>query len=394
MQSKFYPGAAGFAAAAVLAVALGALVRSSRVHAQEPAALDPNLSGGNYKGGPMDKVLLKDYKPDSSLVVPEHHPAKAKYPAIDVHSHVYAQTPAEVAEWVKTMDEAGVETTVILTGATGERFDRLVDLYLKPYPKRFILFAGIDISNYDAPDYPERAARELERCYRQGARGVGELTDKGSGLGGFTGFGTKKAPPPGQRLHIDDPRLDFFWKKCAELKIPASLHVADHPSAWRPPDEHQERSPLFQRFNQYGQDVDSCEKLIERRNNVVARHPETTFIAVHLGNEGNHLAAFAKDLDQYPNLYSDISARGYEVGREPHTAARFLAKYRTRILYGTDQGRDKAMYQAWWRLFETEDEYIPGPNWWRLYGLNLPNQVLESLYRGNAKKILNWTPPF
>jgi len=367
-------------------------VRSPQAHAQSTASTDPNLSGGSYSGSAMDKVLVKDYQPDSSLVVEEHHPAKAKYPAIDVHSHVYAQTPAEVAAWVKTMDETGVETTVVLTGATGERFDKLVDLYVKPYPKRFILFAGVDISNHDAPDYPERAARELERCYRKGARGVGELTDKGTGFGGFTGFGDKKSVPANERLHVDDPRLDLFWKKCAELKIPASIHIADHPSAWRPPDAHQERSPVYQRFNQYGKDGDSYETLIERRNNVVAKHPETTFIAVHLGNEGNNLAKFAKDLDKYPNLYGDISARGYEVGREPFTAAKFLAKYRTRILYGTDQGRDKEMYQAWWRLFETQDEYIPGPSWWRLYGLNLPNQVLESLYRGNAKKILNWTP--
>src|SRR5687768_5374151 len=78
--------------------------------------------------GPMNKVLLKDYDPRSNLVVPEHHPAKAKFPVIDVHVHPSARTPEDVAKWVKAMDDAGVEMAVLMTGAVGEAFDRLVDL--------------------------------------------------------------------------------------------------------------------------------------------------------------------------------------------------------------------------------------------------------------------------
>lgn len=343
---------------------------------------------------PMDSVLLKDYQPDSSLVVPQTLVPKARYPVIDVHSHVYANTPAEIAAWVRTMDETGVELTVILTGATGERFDRLVDLFLKPYPKRFQLFCGIDTTDFDAPDYAQRAARELERCYRKGARGVGEATDKGEGFGGFTGFGAPRPPRPrDKRLHPDDPRLDLFWRKTAELKIPVSLHIADHPSAWRPPDNHQERSPGFQRFNQYGKDIPSFQELMAIRDRFLDRHPEVTLIAVHFSNQGNDFASVAKALDRYPNLYVDLSARGYEIGRQPFTAPKFLAKYKDRVLFGTDQTQSKAMYQAWWRLLETRDEYIPGPSWWRLYGQGLPPDVLETIYNKNARKLLNGTPP-
>jgi len=49
------------------------------------------------------------------------------------------------------------------------------------------------------------------------------------------------------------------------------------------------------------------------------------------------------------------------------------------------------MYQGWWRPFETADEYIPGRGWWMLYGLELPDKILDHLYRTNAKKILNFT---
>src|ERR1700694_1269587 len=132
--------------------------------------------------GPMDSIALKDYAPRSSLIVATSNILKARYPVIDVHSHINAKTPEEVRDWIHTMDEVGVQMSIILTGATGEQFDKLVNLFLKPYPGRFQLYCGLDTRDIDKPDYPKRAAAELARCYRQGARGVGELTDKGTGL--------------------------------------------------------------------------------------------------------------------------------------------------------------------------------------------------------------------
>jgi predicted TIM-barrel fold metal-dependent hydrolase len=333
--------------------------------------------GVNAAPGSMDDVALKDYAPKPSLIVTETSVPKAKYPAVDVHAHVNARTPEQVRDWVRTMDETGIEMTVVLTGATGDAFDQLVDLYLKSYPARFQLFCGIDTRDIDKPDYPERAAAELARCYKRGARGVGELTDKGTGFGG--------------RLHPDDPRLDGFWDKCAELNIPANIHIADHPSCWKPLDVYQERTPDYQHFNLYGKNLPSWEELIAMRDHTLAKHPKTRFIACHLGNQGHDLASLTATLDRYPNLYVDLSARDYEVGRAPRTAARFLARYRNRVLFGTDMGREKSMYQAWWRLLESADEFMPGRVWWRYYGLELPAPVLESLYRGNARQVLNGT---
>ncbi len=337
------------------------------------------------KPGPMDAILLKDYAPESSVVASVTNVQKARFPVIDVHTHTSQsriKTAADVADWVRTMDEVGVETSVVFTGATGAEFDRQAALF-KPYGKRFQVWCGLEGGDVNAADWPARAARELERCYRQGARGIGELTDKGSGMQ----HGTL---PRAQRLHPDDPRLDAVWKKCAELKIPANVHIADHPSCWRPLGPNQERTPDFQHFNLHGKDVLSYEELLARRDRMLARHPGTTFIACHLGNQGNDLAALGKVLDSYPNLYLDISARDYEVGRQPRAAARFLARYQNRVLFGTDMERAPTMYRAWWRLLETADEYLQGRIWWRYYGLELPAPVLESLYRGNARRVLNW----
>jgi predicted TIM-barrel fold metal-dependent hydrolase len=334
--------------------------------------------------GPMDKILLKDYAPSSSVVTPVTFIPKAKYSAIDVHAHVVADTPEEVAEWVRTMNEVGIETSVVLTEATGTDFDRLVELYLKPYPGRFLLFCGMDTTDIDKPNYPARAVAELVRCYKKGARGVGEWTDKG------LGYNTDSALAPNKRVHPDEDRLDPFWEKCAELKMPVNIHIADHPSSWKPLDVYQERTPDYQHFSKYGNDGLSYEELLTVRNRMLSKHPKTTFIACHLANEGNDLGRLGKLLDMYPNLYLDISGRDYEIGRTPRAALKFFTKYTSRILFGTDMGREKRMYQAWWRLLESEDEFMVGRIWWRYYGLALPGPVLESLYYGNAKRILNW----
>ena len=337
------------------------------------------------KPGQMDAILVKDYAPRSSVITTETFLPKAKYPVIDCHVHVVGKTPEEVADWVKTMDEVGIETSVVLTGATGKNFDDLVELLPKKYPGRFLLYCGMDRTDIDKPDYSERAVAELVRCYNKGARGVGEITDKGTGLT------RDEALPRDRRMHPDDPRLDVFWEKCAELKMPVNLHIADHPSCWTPLDVYQERTPDYQHFNQFGKDVLSYDELIAVRNKTLARHPKTIFICCHLGNMGNDLEKLSLDLDKYSNLYLDTSARDYEMGRTPRSSSKFLTKYQDRIVFGTDQGREKSMYQIHWRLYETADEYIIGRVWWRYYGLELPSQVLESVYRGTARKLFNFT---
>jgi len=338
--------------------------------------------GVSAEPGPMDAIRVKDYAPRSSVVSRETHVPKAKYPVIDCHVHVVAKTPEEVADWVRTMDEVGMEKSIVLTGETGAAFDALVDSLPKAYPGRFLLYCGLDRTDIDKPDYSDRAVAELVRCHNNGARGVGELSDKGFGF-------TEDALPRDKRLHPDDPRLDAFWEKCAELKMPVNLHVADHPSCWTPLDVYQERTPDYQHFNQYGKDVPSYDELITIRNRTLESHPKTIFIACHLGNQGNDLEKLSLAMDKYPNLCLDTSARDYELGRTPRASAKFLTKYQNRILFGTDQSREKSMYQIHWRLFETDDEYIVGRVWWRYYGLELPGPVLESLYRGTAMKIFN-----
>ncbi len=63
-----------------------------------------------------------------------------------------------------------------------------------------------------------------------------------------------------------------------------------------------------------------------------------------------------------------------------------------RLLYGTDMGFDKSMYEVTFRILETADEHfyeIELFNYhWALYGLNLSDDVLKKIYYSNAQRLL------
>jgi uncharacterized protein len=332
-------------------------------------------------GQDPEKLLLKDYRPQSIFKIPQTHPQKAKYPAIDVHYHIIRGPSMEAAggtpaERLRVMDEVGIAKTIILTLATGQRFDAIVQEYGK-YPGRFELWCGLDYQNLGKP----AAVAELERCERMGARGVGEISDKGKGIGN-TG------------IHPDDPRMDAVWEKCADLKLPVNIHVADPIWGYQPMDNRNDGLMSAFKWRLDNQkDIVGFDGMINILERTVERHPRTTFIACHLANLDFDLARLGALLDKYPNLYADISAREHYLATIPRVAAAFINKYQDRILFGTDTGFSPDMYRLFFRILETSDDHfyahqIPPDLHWPLYGLGLSDTVLEKVYRGNALKIL------
>jgi predicted TIM-barrel fold metal-dependent hydrolase len=176
-----------------------------------------------------DQLLLKDYRPQSIFKVPVTKVDRARFPVIDVHSHPYVRTPSQVEQWIRNMDEVGVERSIVMVGATGKVFDDAVALYGK-YSDRFELWCGIDYAGFDQPGFTERAIAELERCHRVGAVGVGELSDKGRGLRGVRGN------TDGFSMHIDDPRMDPILERCADLGLPINIHVGEDMWMYEPID--------------------------------------------------------------------------------------------------------------------------------------------------------------
>jgi predicted TIM-barrel fold metal-dependent hydrolase len=341
------------------------------------------LCAATAQTGP-EQLLLKDYRPKSIYNLPQTRITKARYPAVDMHAHVYARNESEVDQWVRAMDEAGIAKAVVMTQATGKAFEEMVARFRK-YPGRFSLWCGLDLTGYDAPGFGPGAIAELERCRRAGAEGVGELGDKGKGL--FYG------EPKAWGLHLDDPRLAPLLDKCGELGLPVNIHVADPKWMYEPMDAHNDglmnayKWRLDNQTNALGHQA-----LIDTLERAAKKHPRTVFIACHFANCCYDLGKLGALFDRYPNLYADISARYAETATVPRFVAGFYRKYQDRLVYGTDMGRAPEMYRTTFRVLESADEHFYA--WdlfsyhWPLHGLALPDAVLKKVYRDNALRLL------
>jgi predicted TIM-barrel fold metal-dependent hydrolase len=337
------------------------------------------------KSESADLQLLKNYRPQSTYNIPKTEVKKARYPVIDVHSHSYVRSPQDVEKWVRIMDETGIEKSVILTQRTGAEFDSVLALY-SGHPDRFDVWCGFDYSGYNQAGFGPAAVAELERCYRKGAKGVGELGDKGKGL-----HYCRPQPAPG--MHPDDPRMDPLFQKCAELGLPVNIHIADPIWMYQKMDSTNDglMNALKWRLDDQPGIVDNpgMLKILEE---TVKKHPNTTFIACHFANQSHDLSKLGQLLDRYPNLFADISARFSETAPIPRFTANFYKKYQDRLLYGTDMGYVKTMYHTTFRILETNDEHFYDFDLfsyhWSLYGFGLDDQILKKVYRENALKIL------
>ena len=330
-----------------------------------------------------DHLLLKNYRPRAIYKIPVTTISKAKYPVIDMHSHPYAKTEEQIRQWVANMDDVGIQKTTILTKLTGSAFDQVFKMY-SVFPGRFELWCGFDFSKYDSPAFAASAIGELERCHRQGAKGVGELSDKGEGFSFGSGFA--------RGLHADDPRMDPIFEKCADLGMPINIHIAEPQWMYEPMDAQNDglmNAYIWRRDNK--KNILGHDALIASLEAAVRKHPRTTFIACHFANLETSLDELGKLLDTYPNLYADISARYGETAPIPRYMSVFYSRYNNKLLYGTDMGFEKQMYRNTFRILETLDEHFYDEEYgyhWPLSGFGLSNDILKRLYRENALQVL------
>lgn len=334
-----------------------------------------------------EELKLKDFRPVSIYKVPQTKVEKAKYPIIDFHSHDYPKSDIEVDAWVKTMDELNISKTLIFSYSTGARLDSIINKYSR-YKDKFEVWCGFDYTGYEKPGWQKHAVEELERCYKMGARGVGELGDKGLGE-------LYSKPTPGKGLHIDDPALKPLLEKCAELKMPISIHVAEDQWMYDKPDSTNDglMNSAKWHVDQTKQGLLNHDQLIKTLENAVKNNPKTTFIACHLANTNADMSMLGRLFDLYPNLYADIAARFGEFSPIPRYSKAFFEKYGNRLLYGTDMGPSRDMYQTTFRILESADEHFYNHRMfsyhWPLYGLHLNDETLRKIYGENGRKILS-----
>ncbi|HSG46548.1 MAG TPA: amidohydrolase family protein [Longimicrobiales bacterium] len=330
---------------------------------------------------------ITEYRPESTLVVPEHRVPRAKFPAVDFHGHPPTlDNPGAIREVVSAMDDLNLQVMVQARGSSGESLRRQIRAVRNAgYADRFVFFTTLDLRDV-GPGSGARIAAQLEADVAAGAVGIGEI-GKGFGLT------TRKAD--GTRLQMDDPELDIVWETAGRLGIPVFIHTGDPAEFFEPLDYTNERwleLAIFpsRRFNDRSL-YPPFDELMAERDRMLAKHPHTTWVLAHMSWYTQDLARLGALFDRFPNVHGELGAVLYDLGRQPRFARAFFEKYKDRILFGKDSFQPDE-YPYYWRVFETEDEYFDYYRdyhaFWKLYGMGLPDDVLRAIYYENALRLI------
>ena len=330
---------------------------------------------------------ILEYKPQSTLIVPEHEVPRAKFPAVDFHGHPPTlNNPGTIQSVVTAMDDLNLQVMVQARGSSGTALERQIQaVRAAGMQDRFVFFTTVDLRSI-SPGSGARIASQVEEDVTAGAVGIGEIGK---------GFGLLARKADGSRLRMDDPELDVVWQTAGRLGIPVFVHTGDPAEFFEPLDFENERwleMALFpnRRFNDRSRFPEFSE-LMEERDRMLERHPNTTWVLAHMSWYTQDLGRLGELFDRFPNVYAEVGAVLYDLGRQPRFARDFFVKYQDRILFGKDSFQPDE-YPYYWRVFETEDEYFDYYRdyhaFWKLYGLGLPDEVLRKVYYENAFRII------
>jgi predicted TIM-barrel fold metal-dependent hydrolase len=334
-----------------------------------------------YRLNVMD---VEEYDPVSTLVVPEHTLTRSKFPFIDVHNHQWIMPIQDLEDLVMEMDSLNMGVMVNLSGFRGKILEWSLDNVAENYPERFAVFLNLNFENLDDSGWPEEPLLMLEEGVKQGVKGLKVYKE----------LGLNEQDNNGNRIPVNDPRLDPIWAKCGELGIPVLIHSGEPNSFWKPKDKFNERwLELKQYPGRYRnpENLPSFDSVMAEQHAVFRKHPNTKFINAHLGWYGNDLKKLGELMNEFPNMYTEIGAVLAELGRQPKAARAFFIAYQDRILFGKDTYKMEEYY-TYFRVLETEDEYFDyyrkrHANW-KMYGLGLPDSVLRKVYYKNALNVI------
>ena len=331
-----------------------------------------------------DIISFEDYNPKSTLVVSSNEIKRSKYPFIDIHNHQFDMPVKDLSDLVSEMDSLNMAFMVNLSGFRGQYLKMCLDNIKKNAPERLGVFVNLNWENIDSDTFLENNIKILRDAKKDGA----------IGLKVYKSLGLTDKDSSGNRIAVNDPRIDPIWEECGKLGFPVLIHSADPALFWKPKDKNNERwLELKQKPNRYRNPdfFPSFESIIAEQHNVFEKHPKTTFINAHLGWMGNDLDRLSSHLDKYPNVVTEIGAVLAELGRQPKRARKFFIDHQDKILFGKD-AYNQQEYYTYFRVLETEDEYFDYYRkrhaFWKMYGLGLPDSILKKVYYKNALRIL------
>jgi predicted TIM-barrel fold metal-dependent hydrolase len=327
--------------------------------------------------------------------------AEGRPPVIEAHAHLSAGAEAVIA---RIMEDSGIRLMVNLSGGNPRRGMGAAIQLAKAMPGRIVNFYTPDWARFGEPDFGVVEAQRLDDA-------VGRFGYRGLKIAKHLGLGLRH--PSGMLVDIDDPIFDPLWEAAGALGVPVAIHTGDPKAFFEPatPDnERWEELSVHPGWSFYGPQWPSRAELLAARDRVIARHPRTTFICVHFGNNPEDLSAVRALLEAYPNALVDIAARVGEIGRhDPNAVRALLVEFQDRVLFGTDIGvgpggfmlgsngaepprfEDVApFYAAHFEFLETDERGIAHPapiqGRWTVDAIDLPRDVLDKIYFRNAER--------
>jgi predicted TIM-barrel fold metal-dependent hydrolase len=338
---------------------------------------------------------IEEYSPKSSLVVEENPKNSAKFPFVDAHSHQWKMPVMDFSNLVAEMDSLNMAYMINLSGSGFAAFagnQGLMDLTLteslenikkQGFTNRFGVFVNVDFNKIDDADFGTNNVEIIKDAVAQGV----------IGLKVYKNLGLNLKDNSGERVKVDDKRLNPIWEICGELNIPVLIHSGEPSPFFDHIDKHNERFLHARQKPQSFRNSDeypSFDEVMQEQYNMFKNNPNTTFINAHLGWYGNDLDKMSAQLDDLPNVYTEIGAVIAELGRQPIRARRFFVEHQDRVLFGKDTYK-KSEFDVYFRILETSDEYFDYYRkrhaHWKMYGLNLPDSILKKLYYKNARKL-------
>jgi predicted TIM-barrel fold metal-dependent hydrolase len=300
----------------------------------------------------------------------------------------------DLAAVVREMDRLNMAVMVNLSGRgfrdpAADHLERSIAAAQAAAPGRFVVFTNLDFDGFGETGWTEAAVARLAADVAAGARGLKIYKS--------LGMGVREAA--GERVAVNDPRLDPVWAKAGELGVPVLIHSADPAPFWQPRDAANER--LFELMERPGRWRDPAEQppfeqILAEQHDVFRKHPGTTFVDAHLGWLGHDLGRLGRLLEELPNVHTEIGAVLAELGRQPRAAREFLIRHQDRVLFGKDSWNPDE-YPVYFRVLETADEYFDYYRrrhaFWKIHGLDLPDEVLRKIYYRNALRIVPGLDP-
>lgn len=320
---------------------------------------------------------------------------------IDAHVHLNVANPIVIEQGIE--DNMKMITLNVANGRTPVPEQQRVALELREnHADRLAYTSAFSLEGFnDSEAWQENTLDYLEQSFENGAIAVKV----------WKNIGMELRDENGDFVMIDDPQFDPIFQYLNDENIPLFGHIGEPRNCWLPLEEmtvandrdYFENNPQYHMYKH--PEYPSYEEIIAARDAMLDKNEGLTFFGAHLGSMEWSIDMMSEHLDEYPNMILGMAHRiphlQYLAQQDREALRNFFIKYQDRFLYSTDlqlyessdpeEVRQLAedTWRSDWEFFVTDNTLEVWQVEGSFQGLKLPKEVVDKLYRENARK---WIP--